>query len=84
MLKCFYIIINLLSGAGQWMETSSFAPHGVVLGLDHTDGVIVPGLGHPAHHDHGVLIGVVLQNVIMVNITITATCKYYVPVISGV
>ena len=64
------------------LETS-LAPHGEVLGLDHTDGVIAPGLGEVAHHNHGVLIGIVFQNVIIYS-TITATCNYYVPVISAV
>ena len=65
------------------LETS-LAPLCIVLGLDNTDGVIAPGLGEVAHHNHGVLIGVVLQNVITTTIIIISTCNYYVPVISGV
>ena len=68
------------------LETS-LAPLCIVLGLDNTDGVIAPGLGEVAHHDHRVLIGVVLQNVIIIviiTIIFIATCNYYVPVISGV
>ena len=65
------------------LETS-LAPHGEVLGLDNTDGVIGPGLGEVAHHNHGVLIGVVLQNVIIIMAIIKSTCNNYVPVKSGV
>ena len=66
------------------LETS-LAPLCIVLGLDNTDGVIAPDLGHLAHSDHGVLLWVILQNVIIrTTIRIIATCNYYVPVISGV
>ena len=60
------------------LQTSS-APPGVVLSLDNTDGVIVPWLDHVAHEDHGVLIGVILQNVIILITFKVATCNYYGP-----
>ena len=68
------IVINLHNHhqSSFWrgsLETS-LAPLCIVLGLDNTDSVIGPGLGHVAHHDHRVLIGVVLQNVIIILIII--------------
>ena len=49
------------------------APHGVVLGLDHTDGMIGPGLDHLTHKGHGVLLWVILQDVNKIAIIIIAT-----------
>ena len=54
-----YIIIYL---AG--LETS-LAPHGVILYLDHTDGVIGPFLEHFSYFMKCVLHDVILQNVII-------------------
>ena len=64
---------------------ASLAPHGVILYLDHTDGVRVPRLEHVSDGSYGVLLDVILQNVIIIMITspVIASCNYYVPVISG-
>ena len=56
---------------------TKFHPVGVVLGLDNTDGVIIPRLGHLAHSDYGVLLWVILQDVIRkIRFTLTATCNF--------
>ena len=53
---------------------SSLAPQKVVLSLYNTDGEKVPGQGHLAHSDYGVLLRVKLQDVIAI-VTIIATCS---------
>ena len=73
---------------GRGSLEASLAPLGVVLELDHTDGMAVPGLEHVSSFMNCVLHNVILQDVIII-MTITipeiAPCKnYYVPVISGV
>ena len=56
---------------------TKFHPVGVVLGLDNTDGVIIPRLGHLAHSDYGLLLWVILQDVIRkIRFTLTATCNF--------
>ena len=52
----------------------SLAPLEVVLSLDHTDGVIPPGLDHVAHSGDGNLLGVILQYVIIIAIFTKSTC----------
>ena len=59
---------------------ASLAPLGVILDLDHTDSVTIPGLGHVANRQYGVLTRVILKNVIII-MTISATCNGYVPMI---
>ena len=49
---------------------ASLAPLGEVLDLDHTEGVTGPGLDHISNRKYGVLLGVILQDVIII-ITIT-------------
>ena len=62
----------------HWRLEASLAPGGVVLGLDHTDGVIGPALEHVAHRNHGVLLRVILEDVVMYFIhIIIATCNVH-------
>ena len=64
-----------------WMQSSflpwSLAPREVVISLDHTDGVKVPGLDHVAHRGDGVLLRVILHYVIRIRVIriIPATYK---------
>ena len=45
---------------------TSLAPPEVVISLDHTDGVLAPGLGHVANRGDGVLLWEILQYVIYI------------------
>ena len=56
------------------------APLCIVHNLHHTDGVLVPGLGHMAQGDYGILHWVkfqyVIKNVTVIsNIIINSTCS---------
>ena len=62
------------------LQGSLHAPLVIVLRPDHTEGVPGPGLGHLAHSDHGVILRVILQNVIIINgptNIVLATCNDY-------
>ena len=61
-------------------ENYSLAPLEVVISRDHTDGVHIPGLDHVTHRNHGVLLRVIFQNVIISivrSIVITATYNVF-------
>lgn len=56
----------------------SLAPLEVVISRDHTDGVRIPGLDHVTHRNHGVLLRVIFQNVIIsIDLIITATYNVF-------
>ena len=60
---------------------ASCAPLVIVPSIDHSDGVPGPGLGHLTHSDHGVLLRVILQDVVIICGTtniVLSTCNCYV------
>ena len=72
-----HVHITLILSIWRGSLESSLAPHGVVLDLDNTDGVIDPRLDHLSNWLYGVLWGDILQNVIIkMIITIIVIASY--------
>ena len=72
-------ILTCLNSKSKFLRgtlKTSMAPHGVILYLDHTDGVIDSGLEHVSCFMKFVLDDVILQNVIMrIKTIIPASCN---------
>ena len=61
----------------EHLKITNITPFCVFCGLNHTDGMIGPGLGHVPHSSDGVLLWVILLNPVMIVRDVETPCTVY-------